>query len=55
MKCARCGRYLSRIFAVYMGKPFGPVCAKMMSLNPERKDRAKAAVRDCQTRDMFEN
>jgi hypothetical protein len=55
MTCARCRRRLKGAFTKYLGQPFGPVCAKMMGLKPERKDRAKAAVRDQKTIDMFKN
>jgi hypothetical protein len=36
-----------------MGHPFGPVCAKLMGVAPERKTASKT-VRDEKTQDLFQ-
>jgi hypothetical protein len=37
-----------------MGHPFGPVCAKLLGVAPERKTASKT-VRDEKTQDLFES
>jgi hypothetical protein len=51
MKCARCNRKIKGATVWYLGHPFGPVCAKLLALDKEKK-RAKV-VRDNRTFDLF--
>jgi hypothetical protein len=52
MKCARCHRSIKGATSWLMGHPFGPVCAKLMGVAPERKTASKT-VRDEKTNDLF--
>ena len=54
MKCARCHRSIKGATSWLMGYPFGPVCAKLMGVAPERKTASKT-VRDDKTQDLFQD
>jgi hypothetical protein len=53
MKCARCHRGIKGAFTWLHGLPLGPVCAKLMALKPDSKDRTAKVVRDDKTKDLF--